>query len=223
MDKLDEALRRAESAWKAQAASHGADLDAVERKRAVVEALRESGIPDWRWCRFDGPRFQRLSARAGGMVSFCRHWKRSLGSAFLSGPTGVGKTICAVALVRRLVARLAADPPLGEDLARWVRRTRFMKADALVRSTAEHPLGSGSPPELRRALSAGLLVIDDLGNEGDDRDGVLFRLVDGRYVDRGQTIVTTQLTERELRDRYGDALVRRLIDHGSFVLPGGAI
>ena len=114
------------------------------------------------------------------------------------------------------------DPPLPPDLAAWVRRVRFLSADSIVRSTLIHPLGRGEPPELDRSATAGLLLLDDLGNERGDRDNVLFRVLDQRYMASLPTIVTTHLGEPELRQRYGDAFVRRIVDHGAFVLPGGA-
>lgn len=222
MHRLDEAIKQARAASEKLVKVDPSYSDLELRRRDVRDTLSQSGLPPWPWCDFGTERFAEVSRRSRGMASFCSKWKRVQGSAVLSGPTAIGKTVCLVALGRRIIKRLAEDPPLSPKLAAWARRVRFCPSDSLVMARKGHPLGRGEAPEIERASSAGLLLLDNLGNESEDRDGVLFQLIDRRYMAGLPTVLTTHLKESELRQRYGDAMVRRIVDHGSFVLPGGA-
>lgn len=72
------------------------------------------------------------------------------------------------------------------------------------------PLGAGEPEELTRAVEVPLLVIDELGFEPLDEG--LFDVLDERYQRALPVIVTSGLRVTELRDRYGAAALRRLVE-----------
>jgi DNA replication protein DnaC len=149
-------------------------------------------------------------------------------SMVISGPTKVGKsTAVGVALLGALcraevrtndsVARevyWAADPkkrePVGsqssEKLVTW-----FYARD-LAQATKQHPLGAGECPAVQRAKFTGLLVIDDLGLERDQAE--LVDVYHSRYEAGRVTWTTTGLTMAQLRERYGEAFVRRMLECG---------
>lgn len=223
MDTLAKAIEDARKASDKLNPAEESYSDALVRRLDVRDTLAVSGLPSWSWCSFGTDRFESSADEAPEMVSFCLAWKRIMGSAILSGPTGVGKTVCMVALGRRLIGKLDSNPPLAIEVQSWIRRVRFIAAEHLVRAYRQHPLGKGSPPGASRAETASLLLLDNLGNESQDRDAVIFELIDQRYMAGRPTIMTTHLDEREMRARYGDALVRRIVDHGTFVIPGATI
>jgi DNA replication protein DnaC len=98
---------------------------------------------------------------------------------------------------------------------RWTRRGLFMKAAELSRLGNFGKEAEGAWERLRIRK---LLIIDDLGNEAatefwKDNFG---NLVDARMRGEVKTIITTNLSGPELRERYGERVIRRLTDYGSF-------
>jgi DNA replication protein DnaC len=148
-------------------------------------------------------------------------WKPEHGSVLVLGPSGVGKTAAAAFLVRRLseaavesCARAASSETPELDFAA---RILWTTGAALIVARREHALGVGEPPALWRAKTASLLVLDELGHESGAADPVLLEVIDHRYAQRSPTIVTSGLTRIEFVARYGDALFRRLTEHGVLV------
>lgn len=122
----------------------------------------------------------------------------------LLGPTDVGKTTTAAAIVRELLD----GPP--ETMKRCL-GIRWTTAAGLVSAHLEHPLGHGKAPEVSKAMTCRLLVLNDLGN-GDRGHQVLFEILDYRKEHRLPVITTSGLTKKQLLEPpYGDCWVRRLI------------
>jgi len=67
-------------------------------------------------------------------------------------------------------------------------------------------------------MDATVLVLDDLGNE--PADSVIFEVVDRRYRPGKPVIVTPGMSPAAIRERYGDALWRRLSERGAVVEAG---
>lgn len=140
-------------------------------------------------------------------------------SLLFMGNTGAGKTSLAVAM---LMAWLRKEPN---------RRTGalFVEAGFLARARARHKLGEEAPLMVS-ALSAPLLVLDDLGNEREDRDGCLTDLIYGRSNAELPTWVTCGLALEQptveafaasLAKRYDGGFVRRIIENGKRIMLGG--
>jgi DNA replication protein DnaC len=192
---------------------------ALDARIAAAKALGGSGVPSLEWCSFGDARFLACYGGTKAVLDRVMGWRPHCGSLVLSGPTGAGKTLCAIALARRQILRLR-EPDLAPSVTRYCERVRFFTAECLVRASREHPLGQGTAPTITMATTASLLVLDELGSEGTDRDGVLFALVNDRYVRGLETIVTTPHDKASLSTRYGDAFVRRLLDRGELIEMG---
>ena len=220
MDKLSKTLKR----WRSAHENRGFVVDSSpaseglsERER--TELKRRAGLPSWKWCRFGTAKFERRTERALAIKTYSRDWTRAEGAGVLSGATGVGKTLCIVALGHRLIDLLSR--PLADKQRHFLRRVKFVRASLLVKAADRHPLGDGEPPLIARCVNASLLLCDDIGNEGPDRSRTLFEVIDRRYMASQPTLVTTYMSRLQLSDRYGDAFVRRLTDQGKFVTPAG--
>lgn len=142
-------------------------------------------------------------------------------SLLFMGPTGSGKTSLAVAM---LDAWVRAEPG---------RRTGafFVEAGWLARARARHRLGADEAPLVADALRATLLVLDDLGNEREDRDGCITDIVYGRANADLPTWVTCGLSTKEqtmdafaavLARRYDGGFVRRVLETSKRVQLGTA-
>lgn len=127
------------------------------------------------------------------------------------GPPGCGKTTIAVAHLRASVEH-------DTDV-----RARFIPAEDLLRE--ETPEGGPTPFAL--ALSADVLVIDDLGVElaqapvGSgllaQRAGAASKLIGDRFDRQRPLVVTTGLDKPAIQTMYGDRIARRLFEGAAVV------
>ncbi len=159
------------------------------------------------------------------LVSYIKHPKlRELaecyddateGGILVIGMTDIGKTVSAAAAMRRLIER-EEQAHAHEDINRRKTRRMWVRAFDLPNARLEQRLGAGDAPLVTDAKSAEFLVLDDLGWEG-QRAGaadVVIEVLAHRY-DRGTpSIVTSGLSYEQIEARYGDAVIRRIVQAG---------
>jgi len=116
----------------------------------------------------------------------------------LSGPKGCGKSTAAAHYLWEKTSECKSDPP--KDM-RWWTAARVARV-------------SGFNADLEKMMKVPLMVIDDLGVEYLDKNGYfshrLDELIDERYSNYRQTIITTNLNARDFQDRYGERVTSRI-------------
>ena len=140
-------------------------------------------------------------------------------SVALTGPSGCGKTTwCALTVLRYIAWATSAEcDPLSPEASRLGQASRlggftWLVAHDLVRARREYRLGEGEAPLVEQAKWASVVVLDELGAE--PASELPFEIIDARYAAGRPTLVTSGLTPKGFRDRYGDALWRRLTENG---------
>lgn len=142
------------------------------------------------------------------------------GSALLLGKTGFGKTLTAMLMARRFAASIERKALEGaRELVDECSRNRstpptrvaWVSCAELPRLAASHPFGRGEPELLTSAKRAPLVVLDDL--TWGDNDKALLEIIAYRYDHGLPSIATAGATRDELGRRFGDAAMRRLIEH----------
>ncbi|NUP18357.1 MAG: ATP-binding protein [Streptomyces sp.] len=121
-------------------------------------------------------------------------------SLLLLGPVGVGKTHEAYGAMRQLA--------VSGVRAQWETTTA---ADLYAALRPRH--GIDSEAEFRRYRDASLLLIDDLGAERkptEFTEEVNFRLINHRYEHHLPTLLTSNASGDQLRERLGDRVTSRL-------------
>lgn len=115
------------------------------------------------------------------------------------GAPGLGKTHLTLAIVSGIVER-GFIPFYGpaENLFSLIHGERFFGEN------------KGS---YQAMLDCDLLVIDDLGTEylNEFSKSVLYNLINSRLLSKKPTIINTNLTMKEIADRYGERIASRLI------------
>lgn len=176
-----------------------------KRGEWVAKALETAEFPS----RLADCTFDNFHQRTGtdSAVAQCRKYAEQFTPGtdvglWLIGTFGSGKTHLAVATARVLIDRLLVD-------------VRFVSAANLIASVR----GDGNDRKwdwgaADRAVSAELLVLDDVGQEQPtqfSRD-VLFRVISGRYEEQRPTILTSNGADAQLEERLGGAAVSRLYE-----------
>ncbi len=119
----------------------------------------------------------------------------------LCGGTGLGKTHLSTAIAGEVVQK-------GFDVL-------YESAPNLLSAFEAERFGrslTASVADTARYLTCDLLVIDDLGAEmaNNFTVGVLYNLLNTRIVARRATVISTNLTPDEIRNRYTDRIASRL-------------
>lgn len=122
-------------------------------------------------------------------------------SLLLLGPTGVGKTHQAYGAMRALAVTGVS--------ATW----RVTTAADLYAALRPRP-GIDSETEFRGYREAHILLIDDLGaaKSSEFVEDINFRLINHRYEHHLPTLLTSNVTPKELSSRLGDRVASRLVE-----------
>jgi len=203
-EDLREAIERARAATEQNQSRFGSRVPSDERRRRAEELAHERLPAYLAEGRLEG---RIRDASLQGAVNW---WNWERGSLIMLGPTGCGKSTAAGLIVRRLLDEACRAG--GWD---WQRAcsTWWYSATALELARRHHPIGRGEAPEVTRACTGKLLVLDDLGWSPNDVQVVAYVLHE-RMERQLSTIVTSSLTKADLTARYGDAVIRRLLESG---------
>lgn len=181
-----------------------------QRQRNMLERAL-AAIPDrFRALNLDSPDLAKRIERADALPLSRSAIDRD--AIVWEGPAGSGKTTLACAAAR---TRL-------ETGSNCTRHLFVVSARKLSLARARHPLGAGEPAEIDRAMSADLLVLDDLGAEqatpaaGDAIGDVIHE----RYDRALATWVTTGKSADEIGKLYGAGVARRVFERAARISCG---
>ncbi len=119
-------------------------------------------------------------------------------SWLLVGATGLGKTHLSTAVAVKVIEK-------GYDVT-------YETMQTLMDDFAENQFRGASIESVEKYYDADLLIIDDMGSELTNQFtvSVLYNLINQRINKGKSTIISTNLSQKELRDRYADRITSRL-------------
>lgn len=209
-EKLGEIMKRIEVP---AARVAPAQMDPEEQKRIDLEQRLEhlalTVPPKYSWASFGSPLLAgrmaepKLVATARAAVA----GPTLPSSIVLLGAAGSGKTSLACAILRFLVEEKGLHG-------------RFASAFSLAKARQEIPLGEGEAKPVQKAMLSKLLLLDELGGEL-SRNTAVQELVHERHANELVTIYTTGLSQSELLDKYGEGIVRRVVEGAVVISLGG--
>lgn len=176
----------------------------AERDQAEATNRNASTIPPgYAWAALGAP---ALSKRVKAQESLESLAERILAAAnvVFVGPAGAGKTSLAVACLRELVSKGGI----------------YVSAVRLGQASIQHRAGQGDAPLVELACSTPLLLLDDVGSEQNTAVNAVPPVIFQRHEQAMRTWVTTGLRFKELQERYGDGIARRISEHALVVRLG---
>lgn len=178
-----------------------------QMRRAAAYQQLSSDLPLDK-CRFDNFSldFYRASDRAyrqmEGVLRACRKFAQNFRtdspSMLFKGGTGLGKTHLSLAIANEVIAKgFGVVYGSAQSFAAALERERFDREGA---STALQLTGCD------------LLILDDLGAEFPSNyvNATLYDAVNARMLADRPTVISTNLSMKELEDRYGERLASRI-------------
>jgi len=136
-------------------------------------------------------------------VEYARKFGEKSMNLFLNGAPGLGKTFLS-ACIARVVAENGHSAVYDTSAAMFSKfeEARFLRTDDIEEARTG----------IKRYLECDLLIIDDLGTEMTNNFVVstLYELVNTRLITDKKTIVNSNLTLDELRQRYSEQIMSRL-------------
>ena len=205
--------------------AQGRVLCTCAQRRLAELCARDSGLeafPRHTFKDFDESIFpqggaQNQRAQMLRLRDFCLDYARAFPknethNILLMGAPGLGKTFLMHCIASEVIRR-------GFSV---LTTTAYRLQEALL----EQPLGGGYERCSALYLTPELLVLDDLGAEPRISNVTLeqlFAVLNERMISGKGTLITTNLTLPELRDRYRDRVISRLIDPqqtATFLLTG---
>lgn len=186
------------------------DAREVEKQRAdkIGKLLDSSGITRRKFSRMTFEAFE--SKHQGKAFEVAKNYAEAFGAntkngLFFFGKAGAGKTHLAVSIARYIIEQkqIAVKFARVTDLLMDIRQT--YNTDEYYRTENELEL-------LRKYSSVPLLILDDLGTEKTTEWArqILYQIVDSRWIDDKPLIITSNLTLRELAERFDDRISSRV-------------
>lgn len=143
------------------------------------------------------------------LCSICQQYAEDFGKNFANllfrGDPGLGKTFLS-ACIARVVSEKGFSVVYDTAVSIFdaFETQKFDRGDE--ESTAE------AASAVRRCLNCDLLILDDLGTElsAGYSKSALYTIINTRLINRRKTIISTNLSDDELRSRYSPQIVSRL-------------
>jgi DNA replication protein DnaC len=190
------AFKANSEAKKAQMLKDAAKADAIAQTNAILEG---SGLGKKFFERtFDTFRVNEQNEQAWQACYDIACGKRKKG-VLLKGGRGIGKTHLAAAVINWLAGK--------------GKRVYFGNMVKLIKKVQDS-FNTGTESVINRFLDCDVLVLDDLGAETVKNEGwlksLLYEILNTAYEDDKVVIITTNLENLSMTDRYGDTITSRI-------------
>ena len=157
---------------------------------------------DLEWYRSDDQTYARMKGNYATAKSFAQNFAKHSDNLLLIGTTGTGKTHISTSIAREVIHQ-------GYD----VLYDSIQNILTVFENDRFHSSYGQREPEGDKFLECDLLIIDDLGTEFVNQFSIatLYNIINTRGNKGLSTIISTNLSAADLRAKYDDRIVSRII------------
>ena len=177
-------------------------IDFLYKQSNISELLEKENFSTLSYEYYEGEDLARFEAASQASKKFVEDFKFDYQNLFFYGTVGTGKSFLSGCIAKELL-------DLGHSVIYFSAAGLF---DLLAKATFEHG-NKDRLIRLQQDLSqCELLIIDDLGTEMTNSfvASSLFSILNERHLANRSTIISTNLSLEELRDRYSDRTFSRI-------------
>lgn len=155
---------------------------------------------DLEWYKDDEENYKRMKSNIRTAKTYAAQFPQKRGNLLLIGATGTGKTHISTSIAREIIEQ-------GYDVL-------YDSAQNIIADfTDDQYRRSASEPKADKYLECDLLIIDDLGAEFSNQMtvSILYNLLNTRRNKGLATIISTNLSAKELAARYEGRIYSRIV------------
>ena len=146
-------------------------------------------------------------------LDFVKHFDTAYDNLIFYGETGVGKTFLTHCIAKELLDTSHTVVYLTSlQLFDILEKNKFYKTDEYINNE-----------QVSYILNCELLIIDDLGTElaNSFTTSQLYYFIEERHMKQKSTIISTNLSFQELRERYSERIFSRFTGYYNFYMIAG--
>ena len=177
-----------------------------EKAKALSKLLRTDAesFADFRLDYYTGEARECMQLTLGSARAYAESFSTASTNLLMQGGTGLGKTFLSGCIARAVSAQgFSVVYETAQEAFGAFEEQKFSR-DAETYAAASE--------KVRRILNCELLILDDLGTEltTSFTQSALYNIINSRLTARRKTIISTNLSEKELTDRYIPQIMSRI-------------
>lgn len=179
-----------------------AEIDLIYQQSNIKNLLKTDNFNNLSYDYYDGEDLERFSKAVKECQNFVKDFNSDYRNLFFYGTVGTGKSFLSSCIAKELID--------SGKLVIYFSSTQLF--EVLSKSTFDRESLEAASGIYGDIYDCDLLIIDDLGTELTNAfvSSQLFSCLNNRHLRRKSTIITTNLSLEELRDRYSDRIFSRV-------------
>ena len=179
-----------------------AEIDLLYDKKKKKNALQVENFSNLSYDYYVGEDLEKFKKAVAECRNFIKTFDTDYHNLFFYGTVGTGKSFLSSCIAKELIE--------NGKLVLYFSSTQLF--DTLSKSTFDRDSAEAASGIYEDIYECDLLIIDDLGTELTNAfvTSQLFSCINNRHLRRKSTIISTNLSMAEIRDRYSERILSRI-------------
>ncbi len=179
-----------------------AEVELIYEQSHIKNLLETENFSQLSYSYYEGEHLEKFKKAVQICQNFIKSFNSDYQNLFFYGTVGTGKSFLSCCVAKELI-------DMGNLVIYFSAAQLF---DTLSKSTFEKDSKEAAAGIAEDVYGCDLLIIDDLGTELTNSfvSSQLFSCLNNRFLRKKSTIITTNLSLSELRDRYSDRIFSRI-------------
>ena len=180
-------------------------IDLLYEQSGIREQLEQENFGTLSYDYYQGEDLQRFQNAVKECKNFIKTFDSGYHNLFFYGTVGTGKSFLSGCIAKELIES-------GHSVIYFSAAGLF---EILSKNIFDYKNKDGTVGSYENLNDCDLLIIDDLGTEYTKNiaPSVLFSLLNERHLNKRSTIISTNLSLEDVRNRYSDRVFSRITSH----------